>query len=353
MKALKVGIIGTGMALEKLHYPAFQELADKYTIVALCDINPDKARYWANVIGLEDKDVYKDYRKMLERKDIDVYDIMVPIPLNYKITEEVARAIAGTGKGIICEKPTAASLKEARAHSELPRKYSVPIMIAENYRYNDQTNIIRDMIRLKEIGDPLFFIQVRVLDFPQEMFEDKFPAKEWRQYPDYPGGAFFDSGVHDLAALRHILGAVEKLNAFGRPQDFSFSPYSVVHTNITFKSGVTGQFSFYCAGKESHRPFIGLRIFGTEGMIYLEERDSGIINISYNDGSKKEVPYTPQRGYYNELLNFYNAMNNLEPLSITPEIAFGDTKMVLDILRSIEENTVITEVDKEVSRVTV
>ncbi|MGI5882610.1 MAG: Gfo/Idh/MocA family protein, partial [Dethiobacteria bacterium] len=140
---LNVGIIGTGMAFEKLHLPAFRELADCYKIVALCDTDLEKAYHWAKELGLHEKDIYEDYRQMVRRWDIDLFDIMVPIPLNYFISEEVARGIAGSGKGIICEKPAAANLKDALAHRELPERYDVPIMIAENYRYNDETNMIK------------------------------------------------------------------------------------------------------------------------------------------------------------------------------------------------------------------
>ncbi len=344
---LNVGIIGVGMAFEKLHYPAFQELSDRYRIAALCDVDIKKARNWAGILGLQDADVYSNYMEIVKREDINVFDIMVPIPLNYKVTEDIAREIAGTGKGIISEKPTAANLEDARAHSELPRRFDVPIMIAENYRYNEETTMIRDMIRDETIGKIHYFIHNRVMDFLKDMSQDKFPAREWRQYPEYPGGAFFDSGIHDLAGLRHIFGPVVSLHAFGRPQNFSFSPYSVVNTNIKFQSGVNGQFSFFCAGKEAHAPFVGLRVFGSKGMIYLESRDCGVINVVHNDGKREEIAFTPQRGYYNELLNIHNALIGVEPLFVTPEVGYGDTKMALDILTSIEEGTVISPVDEE------
>jgi predicted dehydrogenase len=66
-----------------------------------------------------------------------------------KVTEEVAKA----GKPIICEKPLAPTREQAMAFRQLPKKYDVPIMIAENYRYNDEINIIRDLVRTKDIGD--------------------------------------------------------------------------------------------------------------------------------------------------------------------------------------------------------
>ncbi|MFZ5643425.1 MAG: Gfo/Idh/MocA family protein [Bacillota bacterium] len=342
MKKLRVGIIGTGMAFERLHYPAYQEMPDKYQIVAVCDEDRAKASRWAGRLGIDSNRVYSDYREMCKRDDIDCYDIMVPIEKNYTVTEEVA-SIAR--KPIICEKPLAPNKEQAFAHRELPKKYGIPIMIAENYRYNEETNMIRDMVKTKKIGDIVYFIQNRVYAFPIDMHKNSFAATEWRQRPDYPGGTILDTTVHDLAALRHILGPIDRLQAFGVPQDDDFSPYAVVNVNIRFKSGVTGNFSFYCSGVEMQRPLVGLRMFGTSGMIYLEERDCGIINVAHNDGRSEQVPFRTQRGFYNELLNFYNAAIGKEPIFVTPEMEFGDAMTVFAILDSIREGRIV-EVDR-------
>lgn len=342
MNKLRVGIIGTGMAFERLHYPAYQELSDKYQIVALCDPVPEKMQPWAERLGIPGDSMYTDYRSMVTRDDIQVFDIMVPIEINYEVTDDVARSIAyKPRRSIICEKPLGATYEQARAHAELPSRYGVPIMIAENYRYNDEIRIIRNMVRNKKIGDVIYFLQNRVTCFPEDMLKNKFPRVEWRQHPEYQGGVIMDTGVHDIAALRYIFGPINQLQTFGVPQKDDFAPYAVVNVNMRFKSGITGQFTFYGAGKEMQRPLIGLRIFGTTGEIYLEERDCGTINVAYNDGHSEQIPYRPQRGYYNELLNLYNFMMGKEPLEVTPEMEYGDAKTIMDILRSVRENRII------------
>lgn len=342
MKKLRMGIIGTGMAFERLHYPAYQELKDKFEIIALCDSDVQKAENWRNTLGLKPEDIYRDFHEMVQRQDIDAFDIMVPIELNYEITEDVAQA----GKPIVCEKPLAPTREQAEAARDLPKRFNIPIMIAENYRHNDEINIIRDLIRTEDIGTVYYFMQNRVVDFPQDMLKNKFPAKEWRQYPEFPGGAFLDTGVHDIAALRHIFGAIDHVQAFGRNQTEDYAPYAVIQSNLQFKSGVIGNFTFFSAGKEMQRPLIGLRIIGTKGMIYLEERDCGTVNVAYNDGTSRQIPYQPQRGYYHELLNFYRAATGEEPLSVTPELEYGDAMTIFAILDSIKEQRIIP-VDQE------
>ncbi|MCG9967099.1 Gfo/Idh/MocA family oxidoreductase [Pelotomaculum terephthalicicum JT] len=347
MKKLRVGIIGAGMAFEQLHYPAYQELSDKFEIVAICDLNPQKANYWVKKLNLAQQKDYSAYRSMVVRDDLDVIDIMVPIELNYKITEDVASLVSGSRKWIICEKPLAATPEETKSAMELPEKYHVPIMITENYRYNEETNIIRDYINGGRIGEVLYFMQNRVVNFLEDMNMNKFPSTEWRQHPEFPGGAILDTGVHDIAALRHIFGAIDKVQGFGVPQGYDFSPYAVICVNMLFKSGLIGQFSFFCSGKEMQRPWIGLRIFGTKGMIYLEERDCGTINIAYNDGHLEQIPYRKQRGYYNELLNLYQAAAGNEPISVTPELEFGDTNTIFQILEAVREGETMP-VDREI-----
>lgn len=342
MKMLKVGIIGAGMAFERLHYPAYQQLTDRYQIAALCDLDQAKAPKWGNQLNLDHSCIYTDFHQMLLRSDLDVIDIMVPIGKNFAVAEAVAKQLAGRGKGIICEKPLAPTFEQAQSARGLAQKYQLPIMIAENFRYNQEMDLIRDLVRTQRIGDVYYFIQNHTVDFPAGMWQDQFAATEWRQHPDFPGGAFTDTGVHDLAGLRHIFGPVDQLQAFGRPQTADFSPYSVFNVNLRFKNGIIGQYTFFCTGKEMQRPLIGLRIFGSQGMIYLEERDCGTINLAFNDGHTEQIPYQPQKGYYNELINFHNALTGQEPISVPPEMEFGDLKTVEDVLKSIQEGQIVS-----------
>jgi hypothetical protein len=77
------------------------------------------------------------------------------------------------------------------------------------------------------------------------------------------------------------------------------------------------------------------------GEIFLEEKNCGIINVAYNNGTSEQIAYTPGRGYYNELLNFYNALNGTEQIYVTPEVEYGDVKMVFDILDSISKREAV------------
>jgi predicted dehydrogenase len=337
LRKLKVGVVGVGMAFERLHYPEFAKMADRFEITALCDVDTAKTASWSQRLSLAQENTFTDWRKMLvARPDIDVVDIMVPISMNFKITKGVAELLGGESKAIICEKPLAANMQDALEARELPQRYRIPVMIAENYRYNDETNILRTLVTDGTIGDTIYFIQNRVMDFPKDMLGNNFSAREWRHDRDFPGGAIADSGVHDIAGLHHIFGLVRKVQAFGRPLEANqdWSPYAVVQANLLFESGVQGNFSFYCTGPEMQRPLVGLRIFGSKGMAYLEDRDCGTVNLAMNDGSSRQIPYQPKVGYQRELDNLYKALTEGERILVTPELEFGDFLVVQMVLQS-------------------
>lgn len=337
MHKIRLAVIGTGMAWERLHYPALQKLSNEYEIVALSNRTKVDAQNFATKINLDPANVYEDYREMLKRIDIDVVDILVPIEQNYEVSEVVARA----GKNIICEKPLAPNLEQARKYLELSSKYNIKIMIAENFRYNEENNIIKSVISSGKIGNVLYFIKNNVSSFLSEIKNDTFAAKEWRQHPIFPGGAFLDAAVHDMASIHHIFDSASCVQAFGTPQKEDYCPYSTINANILFKNSVIGQYIYCPSISEPQRPLIGFRIFGTLGQIFLEEKSCGIINIFYQNGSSEQIKYTPEQGFYNELMNFYKSFNNTEQISVTPEIEFGDVKMIFNILESIEKRKIV------------
>jgi len=201
MKNVRLAVIGTGLAWERLHYPAIKELKEKYEIVALANRTRSDAENFARSINLDLKNVYDDYMQMLKRDDIDAVDILVPIELNYKVSEDVAES----GKSFICEKPMAPDMQQAEKYLELSRKHKLKIMIAENFRYNEENNKIKQLVSEGKIGEVVYFIKNNVTCFPCDMSKDTYAGTEWRQHPNYPGGGSQAQGTprRNLKCRKH------------------------------------------------------------------------------------------------------------------------------------------------------
>ena len=139
MKKIRLAVIGTGLAWERLHWPAISELKEHYEIAALCNRTKSDAERFAAAIGLDHSNVYDDYAAMLQRYDIDAVDVLVPIEENF----EAAAAVIRAGKNLIAEKPLAGTMEGAKELLEIHSKSPVLFMVAENYRYNDENHIIK------------------------------------------------------------------------------------------------------------------------------------------------------------------------------------------------------------------
>jgi predicted dehydrogenase len=130
---IAVGVVGTGFGIGMNHFTGMQEKAAENNIVvaAGCDVF-SKRRAWmkgevaipyANggkplATPLKDADVYTDFRKLLERKDIDAVLIATHDPHH----AEISIAAMQAGKHVYCEKPMSRYLDEAfKVHDEVKK----------------------------------------------------------------------------------------------------------------------------------------------------------------------------------------------------------------------------------------
>ncbi|MCL2456947.1 MAG: Gfo/Idh/MocA family oxidoreductase, partial [Defluviitaleaceae bacterium] len=274
---------------------------------------------------------YGDYNKMLGRPDIDAVESLVPISGNY----ETAAAVMRSGKHLIAEKPFASTPKAARDLIKLRDKHKTKILVAENIRYEEQNIIIKNLISNGQIGEPIFFVDNYVVDYEEESARGGFGQTEWRKNPDFEGGVLVDSGVHHVARMRFLFGDARSVFAQGHGSATNFAPYSCVNSLLSFDENISGHYSFFLSGKETQAPLVGLRIFGTQGEIFLEDPNCGFVNISFRDRPSVAIAYTPGQGYFHELENFYAALRHDEKIESTPEKAIGDIETVFAILESV------------------
>ncbi len=328
MDKLKLGIIGLGMGFDRLHLPALRRLTELYEIVAICDENEEKREMYKESLNIEDEKVFQKFDGLLRLKEVEAVLTILPIEENF----EVAREVLKSGKNLMAEKPFASTIEGAKELLELAKKKKVKVLVAENFRYHEEFNIIKSIIDEKKLGDVVYFVDNNINDFNHEKLGDTFAAKEWRQHPKFEGGVFLDGAIHHIAKLRHLFGDVESLCAYGNKLDnCDFCEFTNINSLLKFKSGVVGHYIYFNTGKETQAPLLGFRVFFTNGEIYLEEKDCGFINLTYKDGTRELITYKPEEGYFNEWKNFYNAIKNDESIVSTMEKEIGDMVLLFEI----------------------
>ncbi|MCI0684816.1 MAG: Gfo/Idh/MocA family oxidoreductase [Gemmataceae bacterium] len=148
---LNIGMIGYGF-MGRAHSNAYRkvnnffELKHRPVLKAACARDKDKIQAFADKWGYES--VETDWRKLIERKDIDAVDICVPNNLHC----EMALAAAAAGKMILCEKPLAMNSAEGAKMVEAVEKAKVANTVWYNYRRVPAVTLTKKLIDEGKLG---------------------------------------------------------------------------------------------------------------------------------------------------------------------------------------------------------
>ncbi|MBX7122280.1 MAG: Gfo/Idh/MocA family oxidoreductase [Opitutaceae bacterium] len=173
MKTLNVGMIGYGF-MGRAHSNAFRRvnnffpLEHKVVLKAACGRDGAKTQAFADTWGYES--VETDWKRLIERADIDVIDIAAP----NNVHAEIALAAAKAGKMILCEKPLAMNSPEALRMVKAVEKAKVPNMVWYNYRRIPAVTLARQLIDEGKLG--------RVFHYRAKFLQD------WTISADVPQG---------------------------------------------------------------------------------------------------------------------------------------------------------------------
>jgi predicted dehydrogenase len=151
-KTLNIGLIGGGF-MGRTHSNGYRRVPNffpdlQYTPVlkAVCFRNETKAKAFAAQWGYES--VETDWRKMIERDDIDAIDICTPNDTH----AEIAIAAANAGKMILCEKPLARDLAESQGMVDAIEKAGVKNTVWYNYRRIPAVTLAKQIIDSGKLG---------------------------------------------------------------------------------------------------------------------------------------------------------------------------------------------------------
>ena len=150
-KPLRIGIVGYGF-MGRTHSNAyakvghFFDLGHEVIMQAACARNEEKLQAFASQWGWQT--IETDWRKLVERDDIDVIDICTPNDSH----AEIAIAAAKHGKGILCEKPLGLNGPQAEKMLAAVQKAKVPNMVWYNYRRCPAVTLAKQLIDEGKLG---------------------------------------------------------------------------------------------------------------------------------------------------------------------------------------------------------
>ncbi len=329
---IKLGIIGAGLAVKLLHWPALQRLRDKYTFVAVADVVENKAREVAELVGASQ--VFTDYRQLLALSDVEAVLLSLPIHLTAPITLEAARA----GKHVLLEKPLGSNLEQARQLKEQLAHLPITALVAENFRYRSEIKQAQHMLREGLIGE-LILLRLHSVARADTSDPGDFASTPWRHDIQYRGGPILDGGVHHAAALRELGGEIEWVQAFTKYGGSKLGGTTTISMNLRFRSGALGTYVYSSVCHDEQSSFLGLTLYGSTGTIEVLE---GKLRVLRPGQSAETIEIADvDSGYYGEFLNFYEALRDGKPVIATVEQSYRDMELILRGLDSAEQAQVV------------
>jgi UDP-N-acetylglucosamine 3-dehydrogenase len=183
---MKLGI----MSFAHLHAYSYADVVGKLPgveLVGIADMDEDRGRQAANRFNTQ---YYQSYEKLLEA-DID----SVIITATNRDHRELTEMAAGAGKHILCEKPIATSLEDARIMEKVTREAGVKFQMAFPCRYIPAVQRLKSQYECGELGRILAIRGTNRGRMPGGFFIDPEAAG---------GGAVIDHTVHLVDLVRWV-----------------------------------------------------------------------------------------------------------------------------------------------------
>lgn len=301
-KEIRVALIGhqfMGIAHSNAYRNAtmWAGIPAKITMKCLCASDSiENLRDFAGKYGWEE--VETDWRKVVGRDDIDLVSIATPNFLHREIAVEAAR----NGKHVLCEKPLANNLEEARQMLDAVEKAGVKHCCGYSYRFTPSLALARQLVQEGRIGR-IYHVFVR---YAQDWITNPNFGMVWRFDKKMAGsGPLGDLSAHSVDATRFVTG-LEFKEVTGnlqtlireRPLDSnnpegpkgSVTVDDVAQFLVNFKGGATGCYEStrLATGRKNYNT---IEINGEKGSIFWNFEDQNYLLFYDNTQSPQEAGF--------------------------------------------------------------
>ncbi|KAL1874012.1 hypothetical protein VTK73DRAFT_566 [Phialemonium thermophilum] len=335
----RIALLGAGIFAKEEHLPAI-EASEDLQLVAVYSRSQKSAESLAAAATKSKPDVYYDspaggrtLDDLLARSDVDAVAVCLPI-LNQPA---VVRKALAAGKHVLSEKPIAADVAGAKALIADYQKLKAPgpiWSVAENFRFTHSLRVAAERVRAVGGKVVTFHLKMYKLVAP----DDKYFNTEWRKVPQYQGGFLLDGGVHFVAALRLLLGAldehVQRLAGFSNLLVEALPPVDTVHAVAATQTGAAGTvcISFGTEFKSG----LEVEIVTTNGAVVWTQTEVTVVRKG-KDGAKtvEKENFEYDSGVTPEFAAFGKSLKAgvANPL-LSPEEALKDIEIVQGLLES-------------------
>lgn len=295
-RKLRMGMVGGGRGafIGAVHRMA-ANLDGKIELVAGCfSSNPEKSKLSGEDFFLDPARVYTSFEDMAAKEGalpvgerIDFVTIVTRNDLHYR----VAKAFLEAGIHVVCEKPLAFSLAEAKELKAIVDKSGLVFALTHNYTGYPMVKEARAMVKAGKLGKILKIVAEYPQGYAINALKDAEGGKisNWRMDPSVSGvsNCIGDIGSHAENLARYISGlelesVAADLNTFipGRPLDDDGSML------VRYEGGARGVLyaSQISTGDENN---LNIRIYGTEASIEWHQEHPNELVVKFAEAPRQ------------------------------------------------------------------
>jgi predicted dehydrogenase len=212
-KTLNIGMVGYGF-MARAHSNAYRRVnqffESTYQPVLKAVAARDRERLDAFARNWGYESIETDWRRLVERKDIDAIDICAPNNLH----KDIALAAAQAGKVVLCEKPLAMNSDEGAEMVAAVEKSGVPNMVWYNYRRIPAVTLAKELIDQGRLGRIFHYRAVFLQDWTISSDLPQGGTALWRLDVAAAGsGVTGDLLAHCIDTALWLNGSVERVTA--------------------------------------------------------------------------------------------------------------------------------------------
>jgi len=194
---VRIGVIGVGQ-IGTHHLNNYKDIPEA-EVVAVADLFPEKLDSARQRFGVPD--AYADYRKLLERKDIQAVDVCVHNNKHAPLTIAALQA----GKHVYCEKPMAGAHRDAADMHAEAKKQGRKLHIQMSTIYAPASRAAKRLVDEGVLGR-IYYARSFGYRRRGRPFVDGYGTANFVDPAICAGGALFDMGIYHIAQILHLVG---------------------------------------------------------------------------------------------------------------------------------------------------
>jgi predicted dehydrogenase len=189
---IRAAVVGLGIG--QMHIWSMRRMKDRYTVAAVCDLDPSRAEEAAERTGAD----IATFEEIVTRDDIELVDLCTPPSLHL----QQAAAALQAGKDVVCEKPLVASLAHADQLAEIEAEAPGTLMPVFQYRFGNGLQKVKALVDAGVAGER-YTSSVEVAWRRRA----EYYAVPWRgSWATELGGVLLSQAIHALDMLTYIAG---------------------------------------------------------------------------------------------------------------------------------------------------